>query len=295
MDYKKDIDISVGSENPKNLIVFKLFEKDNYLLFIYKKVERIVSAFYLISNLLPENEPVRWQFRNIGVGAISQLLSLTSNPLLKPEVLHRLTTDLVRLLSLLDVTYVAGLVSEMNFTLLKKELEQLLETLNVKDVLVAPQGSKKGSLNKEFFAVPLDQLGQGSLSHGADLASAYPAFPGSSFQKPEALAHTWSDVSHVTRKINKRQNKGHYTKDNSSGTSHGSLEGSQDYTTSTQRQASIVELLKSKSNLTIKDFTMVIKGCSDKTIQRELLRLVKLGVLKKDGERRWSRYSLATL
>jgi len=44
--------------------------------------------------------------------------------------------------------------------------------------------------------------------------------------------------------------------------------------------------------LSVKDFTRVIKDCSEKTIQRELLDLVEKGIVKKEGERRWSRYSL---
>ena len=46
--------------------------------------------------------------------------------------------------------------------------------------------------------------------------------------------------------------------------------------------------------MTSKDFSFFVKDCSEKTIQRQLLDLVKEGVLKKDGERRWSRYSLKT-
>jgi hypothetical protein len=42
----------------------------------------------------------------------------------------------------------------------------------------------------------------------------------------------------------------------------------------------------------MKDFVKVIPECSEKTIQRELLDLVGKGVLKKEGERRWSTYSL---
>jgi predicted HTH transcriptional regulator len=59
-----------------------------------------------------------------------------------------------------------------------------------------------------------------------------------------------------------------------------------------QRQEVIISTLKNQSNLTIKDFSKVIKDCSEKTIQRELIDLVNRGVVKKDGERRWSRYSL---
>ena len=59
------------------------------------------------------------------------------------------------------------------------------------------------------------------------------------------------------------------------------------------RQSIIINLLKRKKEIMIKDVTPLIKGCSEKTIQRELMAMVNAGVLKKHGEKRWSRYSLA--
>ena len=58
------------------------------------------------------------------------------------------------------------------------------------------------------------------------------------------------------------------------------------------RSETILKILKKKDNLTVKDIAQVISDCSEKTIQRELLALVEKSVLKKVGERRWSRYSL---
>lgn len=58
------------------------------------------------------------------------------------------------------------------------------------------------------------------------------------------------------------------------------------------RRNRIIDLLKTKSDLTIKDFARVIADCSEKTIQRELIDLVEKGIVKKEGERRWSKYSL---
>ena len=60
----------------------------------------------------------------------------------------------------------------------------------------------------------------------------------------------------------------------------------------TNRQDLIISLLKKNAELGIKDFTTAIKDCSEKTIQRELATLVSKGQVKKDGEKRWSRYSL---
>lgn len=59
------------------------------------------------------------------------------------------------------------------------------------------------------------------------------------------------------------------------------------------RQSIIIAILKRKKEIMIKDVSPLISGCSEKTIQRELLAMVHSGLLKKVGEKRWSRYSLA--
>jgi predicted HTH transcriptional regulator len=60
----------------------------------------------------------------------------------------------------------------------------------------------------------------------------------------------------------------------------------------TQRREVILALLKHKSPITVKDVGETIVDCSEKTLQRELVALVQEGVLKKEGERRWSNYFL---
>src|SRR3989344_4892971 len=59
------------------------------------------------------------------------------------------------------------------------------------------------------------------------------------------------------------------------------------------RQGTIITILKRKKEIMIKDISSIISGYSEKTIQRELMTMVKTGILKKVGEKRWSRYSLA--
>ncbi len=58
------------------------------------------------------------------------------------------------------------------------------------------------------------------------------------------------------------------------------------------RAKSIMAIIKENKSVTIKDISRIVKDVSEKTIQRELLSMVSSGALKKEGERRWSRYSL---
>ena len=56
------------------------------------------------------------------------------------------------------------------------------------------------------------------------------------------------------------------------------------------RKEIILNLIRGKSEYTIKDISVHIAGISEKTIQRDLQALVVAGVLRRKGERRWSRY-----
>lgn len=61
-------------------------------------------------------------------------------------------------------------------------------------------------------------------------------------------------------------------------------------TRGSDRQVKIFEYIKSKGSSSIRDLVLIIKGCSEKTIQRELQALIEAGLIKREGERRWSRY-----
>jgi hypothetical protein len=61
------------------------------------------------------------------------------------------------------------------------------------------------------------------------------------------------------------------------------------------RKTTIIDYLKLKGSASIKDLTSVVKGCSEKTIQRELGALINMSVIRKEGDKRWSRYLIADL
>ena len=58
------------------------------------------------------------------------------------------------------------------------------------------------------------------------------------------------------------------------------------------RRDAILEVLKGKGPSYIKDISTVIRDVSEKTIQRELQAMVQEGRVTKEGERRWTTYTL---
>jgi DNA-binding transcriptional ArsR family regulator len=60
------------------------------------------------------------------------------------------------------------------------------------------------------------------------------------------------------------------------------------------RREAILSVIKNKQKANIKDISTLIRDVSEKTIQRELFALIEEGTVSKQGERRWSTYSLAS-
>lgn len=65
------------------------------------------------------------------------------------------------------------------------------------------------------------------------------------------------------------------------------------YSQLTDRAERIKTVLEAKPQASIKDIAEVITDVSEKTIQRELNSLIEKGQVIREGERRWSRYSVA--
>lgn len=65
------------------------------------------------------------------------------------------------------------------------------------------------------------------------------------------------------------------------------------YSQLTDRAERIKTVLEAKPQATVKDIAEVITDVSEKTIQRELNSLIEKGQVVREGERRWSKYSVS--
>ena len=61
---------------------------------------------------------------------------------------------------------------------------------------------------------------------------------------------------------------------------------------SPDRRTRIHTILEAKGEATIKDISEIVTDCSEKTVQRELNAMIEQNVVKRHGERRWSKYSV---
>lgn len=124
------------------------FEGGNDFIFICKKTEKLASAVYLVTNLLSDNEPMKWTLRK----KVSELLSFTitykdirQSEL--PNFFHNIKTRVSELVSLLEVSLMAGLISKMNFGIISDEFSKLLDLF----VATSKTDYSNDLIPKEFF------------------------------------------------------------------------------------------------------------------------------------------------
>lgn len=279
MDDKKDKNLhsepSGGDENNQKSVVNTGFFKylgtsDSNFIFQYKKTEKILAALYLVTNFLSAQEPLRWQLREIGLNLLSNVMSLKDAlPSQKDELCNAIKSSVFEMISLLEIAHFAGFISSMNFEILKKEFIFLLDSVsNTK------QSLESFVLPNNFFTDDLPEQSIGSQSAQN--------FFGTKTIKDKNISATNGAKNAQNSIPTKRQNPKKLDGE------RGRVEIKK-----TSRQEVIISLLKKKKEIMVKDVSAVVSDCSEKTLQRELLYMVSQGILKKEGERRWSKYSLA--
>lgn len=255
--------------DPINWRSLGFFSSEEYLIYIFKKTEKITAALYLVSGLLKDDEPIKWELRDRGIDLLSSSFTASSAvPGDKNAVIQSLFTAALETLSLLNVAKISNLISEMNHRLLVREIDYIVGMLRDR---LAQSAEKAGYiLSESFFRTP-------------DLFS-------SGFRSDNRTGRISSDVMNPFLSVD----NGYGRKDGGKIPDNELMHKGQQNSAAKKsyRQEAIISALKNQSNLTIKDFRGVIKDCSEKTIQRELMELVQRGLIKREGERRWSRYSL---
>lgn len=269
--------------------------KKDYGVLIAQKAERLITGLYLVTDLIDNEEPIKGALRT---NALVLLASM--NTLAQPEVKDRIKEYKVSLksvtevLSLLHVGTTAGIISEMNGRLLGEGFRALQLVLEKKQPL----------LTEAMLTV-----------EGEDSLASVPVFTeaitGTSYDviTPRSLRMNQSDLGAAKERVVNAQEVPHEelkettvtNKGQNSPASSSEVSSIPAYRATPRpvssfqnrkkgRKEQILALFVRGVDVSIKDISARIKGCSEKTIQRELNNLVFEGLIERIGEKRWSRY-----
>lgn len=298
--------------------------KQEYGTLVAKKSERLVTALYLVTDLMADTEPIKHGLRKNAVALLSSMNALAQLDVKDRVIEFKMSLKAVtEIISLLHVSVTTGIVSEMNGQLLMdgfRSLQLILE-------------KKQPIFTKEMLNVDDEELGVGQGFVSAVTSTSYDVMTPLSLARlhdnnydlrrtNEALKQS-QIIARMEARENKGQNIDRSIKDKNEETvdlqtskkavsdkvgvstasphsilmEHTGNKPQPTLTSSFQmrkssRRDQILALFVKGVDVSIKDIAARIRGCSEKTIQRELNALLYDNVIERIGEKRWSRYVL---
>ena len=242
--------------------------KDTSFQISYTKTNKLITALYMVTDIIDKGEPLRNKLRTLGTGIISDTYSAPSN----------ICSKISEIMSFLDVASAINIISEMNCNILRKEFSELDQS--IKESIGNTKTLNRQINLSEFFGELPDKGQYQSIGHHRSTRIGV--------QKGSTLLKALSDKTHFL---------------SDSGSTNISRNGFD--ILKKQRRNDIINIIRTiGESSTIKDIKDKIQtnpeqsnsliSCGEKTLQREMVSMVKDGVLNKTGKKRWSRYFLVS-
>lgn len=283
---------------------------EQFSVSLSKKCDRLATALYLVTNFLSDIEPLKLRLRSLSLELVRGATLVRYGTIQdESNILETITGNITETLGLFELAFINGLISEMNFSILKREYVSLREAIQVKKT---SRVSRTDTLfGESFFGPTILGEGDSSFFAGTQKKETMTEFPKTDFPYENRGYSQGQSKGHSEIKDNRIPNKmsdriADLPKDN---TAENDKEHHLSFSKNTQqlesktqnislsiksRRVRIIKLVKDKREVSIKDISDHFPDLSEKTIQRELVSLTESGVFKKTGARRWSRYSMSS-
>lgn len=276
------------TEQKKDIQVYEAvssFIKDKEGIQMYRRAEKICKAYFLLTQHIQNNDSIKMKLRTLALDMSSKTLDLVANINKTDDLARDVVMKAMALVSVSDIAVSAQLINLSNYSLVVGQVQIFIEEVETY--------WKTLSYNNQAIPTHLFEVDDLDASYKNSRTFTFDAPKNSnSFDQARVSFNKNIDSTESISKHTKEP-----TKNIGARTSHATLKSSpaSDLANGSKndRQTLILSTIKSKGESSIKDLTDVIKGCSEKTIQRELIALVNSGDLLKTGERRWSRYTIA--
>ena len=230
----------------------------------YTKTSKLITALYMVTDTMEKEEPLRLKLRTLGVDILSDItMSRGIFDIQKIE----------QILSFLNIAFDVRMVSEMNCNILRKEFAELKQSIQ--------EFTTKNNLWFEEFTKdsPSPKVVSFNKGHATRIG----------VQKGSTLMDALNKIGHAESfqilKDKRREEIIAIIKAcPSSGVDKKNNSGTEGLPANLRAGASITDIKNGAKE------TLV--SCGEKTLQRELISMVKDNVLKKTGAKRWSQYFL---
>ncbi|MFA5095611.1 MAG: winged-helix domain-containing protein [Candidatus Paceibacterota bacterium] len=243
----------------------------------YNKISKLITALYMVTDTMEKEEPIRLKLRTLGVEIISDINSLPKG------TFGNLNEKITTILSFLNIAFDIGMISEMNCNILKKEFTELKRSIQefttqnhlwFEEFILHSSENESPTFNKQTkiqppinnMSVNKRQSTRIGVQKGGTLLKALSNRVSIMSDKNNPVSYAPPGRNHLGFELLKQQ-----------------------------RRESILKIIKNKpEGISIKDIVSAIRNfgeeIGEKTLQRELVSMVKDNVLKKTGEKRWSQY-----
>lgn len=238
------------------------------VFFQYNKVNKLITALYMVTDTMEKDEPLRLKLRTLGIEILSDTSAMSKR--------HFDIQKIDQVLSFLNIASDVGMISEMNCNILKKEFSELKQSI------------KEFTEQNHFW---LEEFIKTSSDGKPDFSSfkTSPLSKGREYSKGQRTRIGVQKGSNLMKALNDVQEM-------ESGTEgfHSRFE-----MLKSKRREKIIGVIKDKpEGMSIKDIALAMQNLGEeiggKTLQRELISMVSDNVLKKTGEKRWSMYALGS-
>lgn len=248
------MDAQIPEEKNKNESPHQNFgsgdEYSEYLAYIGDKVQKITRAVYRVTDILSDQEPLKWKMREKAVLVFTNLAFLNNkNFLERTSVFEKLESWIDQLILMFSLFSGDNSISSANFEILKDEYAAVR-----KAVL---QEKECKTFREIFLDGSIKSLASASNEHNAN---------------GHANGHANGQKEVLKTKVAVITNKTKNTADK------------------VRRRRKILDVVRDKERVTVGELSNLFTECSGKTIQRDLLEMVRRGLLKKEGEKRWRAY-----
>lgn len=265
---QKDTQQNLKDPEGKPLASYGAGSQNLSVIIHYPKLNKLITAVYIVTDIMDKDEPIRLKLRTLGLEILSDINSIS-----RTNFSHKVQA----ILSFLDIALAINLISEMNFNILKKEFFEL--SSSIKDASqISPTWLEEFLLSSS----KTEDKKNSDIGHSTNKGQIQTRI---GVQKGSTLMKALSGI-----KDTNKNNLAPYESEDSR---------SDFDMLKKQRREDIIKVIKDNGgSATITDIKVKASGslinCGEKTLQRELVSMIRDGVLNKTGEKRWSRYFLGS-